>query len=470
MNIQQGSIYKSAIFVDTKVRYQGKNFKELILVKLRQVADNRPNSLQEGGLCMGKSLNGRRVAVVGGLRTPFVKAGTYFKDLSPLAMSTHVVAEMLSRYGVVADSLDDIVWGRVIHDPRISNIAREIVLDLRLPARIRGYMVSNNCITSAHAIANLADAIAGGRSEAGIAGGVESMSQAPILFSREASRIFLEAGLASSTSQQIKALLRLRPRHFRPESLSVKEPSTGLSMGEHCELMAKQWQISRQIQDEIALRSHQRAAQATADGRLTAEIAPVKGIDRDMIVRGDTSMEKLGALMPVFDRSEKGTLTAGNSSPLTDGAAGVLLMSEERAAREGREPLAFIRDVQFAALHPGDGLLMAPALAVPALLRRTGLSLRDMDIVEMHEAFGAQIACNLAAWEQGWKDEAIGAVDSAILNPLGSSLAVGHPFAATGARIVTTLAGEMARRKSRYGLVSICAAGAMAAAMILERD
>ena len=419
---------------------------------------------------MGKSLNGRRVAVVGGLRTPFVKAGTYFKDLSPLAMSTHVVAEMLSHYGVVADSLDDIVWGRVIHDPRISNIAREIVLDLRLPARIRGYMVSNNCITSAHAIANLADAIAGGRSEAGIAGGVESMSQAPILFSREASRIFLEAGLASSTGQQIKALLRLRPRHFRPESLSVKEPSTGLSMGEHCEIMAKQWQISRQVQDEIALRSHLRAAQATADGRLVAEIAPLKGIDRDMIVRGDTSLERLGSLRPVFDRSSRGTLTAGNSSPLTDGAAGVLLMSEERAAKEGRKPLAFIRDVHFASLHPDDGLLMAPALAVPALLRRTGLSLRDMDIVEMHEAFGAQVACNLAAWEQGWKDEAIGVVDTAILNPLGSSIAVGHPFAATGARIVTTLAGEMARRKSHYGLVSICAAGAMAAAMILERD
>ena len=419
---------------------------------------------------MGKTINGRRVAVVGGLRTPFVKAGTYFKDLSPLAMSTHVVAEMLARYGVEAESLDDIVWGRVIHDPRISNIAREIVLDLRLPAHIRGYMVSNNCITSAHAIANLAEAIAGGRSEAGIAGGVESMSQAPILFSREASRIFLEAGLASSTGQQVKALLRLRPRHFRPESLSVKEPSTGLSMGEHCELMAKQWQIPRQVQDEIALRSHLRAAQATADGRLVAEIAPLKGLDRDMIVRGDTSLERLGSLQPVFDRSSRGTLTAGNSSPLTDGAAGVLLMSEERAAREGREPLAFIRDVQFASLHPDDGLLMAPALAVPALLRRTGLSLRDMDIVEMHEAFGAQVACNLAAWEQGWKDEAIGAVDPAILNPLGSSIAVGHPFAATGARIVTTLAGEMARRKSRYGLVSICAAGAMAAAMILERD
>ncbi|BCA79660.1 acetyl-CoA C-acyltransferase [Desulfuromonas sp. AOP6] len=419
---------------------------------------------------MSINLKGRRVAVVGGLRTPFVKAGTYFKDLSPLAMSTHVVGEMLSRYGIEAESLDDIVWGRVIHDPRISNIAREIVLDLKLPARIRGYMVSNNCITSAHAIANLADAIAGGRSQAGIAGGVESMSQAPVLFGRDASRIFLEVGRASSLKHQVKALLHLRPWHFRPESLSVKEPSTGLSMGEHCELMAKQWQISRQTQDEIALRSHQRAAQATADGRLTAEIAPVKGIDRDMIVRGDTSMEKLGALMPVFDRSERGTLTAGNSSPLTDGAAGVLLMSEERAAREGREPLAFIRDIQFAALHPDDGLLMAPAMAVPALLRRTGLSLRDMDIVEMHEAFGAQIACNLAAWEQGWKDEAIGAVDSAILNPLGSSLAVGHPFAATGARIVTTLAGEMARRKSRYGLVSICAAGAMAAAMILERD
>jgi acetyl-CoA acetyltransferase family protein len=348
-------------------------------------------------------------------------------------------------------------------------LAREIVFDAHLAPTIVAHLVSNNCITSIHAMVDVADAILQGRAEVGIAGGVESMSTVPVLFGREASRIFLDAGMARSATDRLKTLLRLRPHHFKPTSLSFKEPSTGLTMGQHAEITAQEWGIGQRVQDEIALRSHHRAAAATADGRLKGEICPLSGVDHDTIVRADTTLEKLAGLSPVFDRSPQGTITAGNSSPLTDGAAGLLLMSEERAHREGKKVLAFIKAVEFAAIDPAEGLLMAPAVAVPRLLRKTGLTLGEMDLVEVHEAFGAQVACNLAAWEKGWKEGAIGTVDPARLNPLGSSIAVGHPFAATGARIVTTLAHEMTRRQSRYGLVSICAAGAMAAALILER-
>ncbi len=413
--------------------------------------------------------NATRVAIVGGMRTPFVKAGTTFKDISPLKLSSHAIKGVIEKFNLDPSLIDVLVWGRVLHDPFISNLAREIVFDLKLPASIRAHLVSNNCITGIHAITDVADAIGQGRAEIGIAGGVESMSTVPVLFSREASAIFLEAGMARTLPDRIKVLARLRPRHFFPVPLSFKEPSTGLTMGQHAEISNKEWHISRQEQDEIALRSHLRAAAATEDGRLPAEIYPLAGIDRDTIVRGDTSLEKLARLTPVFDRSPAGTITAGNASPLTDGASAVLLMSEQRANQDGYEPLAFIRAIEYAAIDPADGLLMAPGLAVPRLLSRTGLKLADIDLIEVHEAFGGQVACNLAAWEKGWKEEAIGRVDSERLNVLGSSISVGHPFGATGGRIVTTLAGEMARRQARYGLVSICAAGAMAAAMILER-
>jgi len=410
-----------------------------------------------------------RVAIVGGMRTPFVKAGTTFKGIPPLKLSSHAVKGVVDKFKLDPTQIELLVWGRVLHDPFISNLAREIVFDLKLPASICAHLVSNNCITGIHAITDVADAISQGRAEIGIAGGVESMSTVPVLFGREAAAIFLEAGMARTLQDRLKVLARLRPRHFFPVPLSFKEPSTGLTMGQHAEISNKEWHISRQEQDEIALRSHHRAATATADGRLPAEIHPLADIARDTIVRGDTSMEKLAGLPTVFDRSSAGTITAGNASPLTDGAAAVLLMSEERAGREGHAPLAFIRAIEYAAIDPANGLLMAPAVAVPRLLKRTGLTLADIDLVEVHEAFGGQVACNLAAWEKGWKEEAIGRVDPERLNVLGSSISVGHPFGATGARIVTTLANEMARRNVRYGLVSICAAGAMAAAMILER-
>jgi acetyl-CoA acetyltransferase family protein len=339
----------------------------------------------------------------------------------------------------------------------------------RLPDSTRSLTITDNCITAASGIELVVDSIKAGRAEVGIAGGVESMSNPSVLMSKKASAVFLQAAVARSLPDRLKIFAQLRPTDLVHQAPGVAEPSTGLSMGEHCELMVKEWKISRDEQDEIAYRSHMNAAAATEDGRLPAEIVPLDGIDRDTMVRADTSMEKLAKLRPVFDPSPAGTLSAGNSSPLTDGAAAVMLMSEDRAGAEGLEPLAFVRDVEFVGIDPADGLLMGPGVAVPRLLRRNGLDLDDMDIIEMHEAFGGQVACNLAAWEQGWKEPPIGKVDRNKLNPLGSSISVGHPFAATGARIVTTLANEMARRDARYGLVSICGAGATAAALILER-
>ncbi len=411
-----------------------------------------------------------RVAVVGGARTPFAKAGTAFRKHSPLQLSVHAVNGLLAKQKLDPESVEELAYGITVVDARIPHFARDVVFASNLPSTTLALTLTNNCITGTSAITAIYDSIVAGRAEIGIAGGVESMSNPAVLFGRHASGLFLEATSMKTLGQRLRVLARLRPRDFKPSVPGVEEPSTGLSMGEHTELMVKEWKISRGEQDEVAYQSHMNAHRATEDGRLKAEIHPLDGIDHDLFIRPDTSMEKLAKLSPVFDRSETGTLTAGNSSPLTDGAAAVLLMSEDRARREGREPLAFIKAFQYAAIDPEDGLLMGPGVAVPRLLRRVGLTLADLDLIEIHEAFGGQVACNLKAWKQGWKEPAIGEVDREKLNQLGSSIAVGHPFAATGARIVTTLANEMKRRDARHGLVSICAAGAQASAMILERD
>ncbi len=411
-----------------------------------------------------------RVAIMGGARTPFVKAGTVFKQYSALDLAVHAVDGLLEKQTLDPASVDELVYGIVVLDPRISHLAREVVFSSTLPPEVKALTVTNNCITGTSAIASIYDSIIAGRAEVGIAGGVESMSNPAMLFNKRASRIFLDAIKAKTVGAKLRQLMKLRPSDLKPTAPDIEEPSTGLSMGEHTELMVKEWKIPRDEQDEIAYRSHMNAHRATEDGRLKAEIHPLGGVDHDLLIRPKTTRERLAQLSPVFDRSPTGTITAGNSSPLTDGAAAVLLMSEERARKEGREPLAFIKAFEFVGIDPGDGLLMGPGLAVPRLLRRTGLTLSDFDIIEMHEAFGGQVACNLRAWEQGWKEPAIGSVDREKLNSLGSSLAVGHPFAATGARIVTTLSNEMRRRGARYGLVSICGAGATASAMILERD
>ncbi|MEE9184540.1 MAG: acetyl-CoA C-acyltransferase [Acidimicrobiia bacterium] len=411
-----------------------------------------------------------RVAVVGGARTPFVKAGTKFRKHRALDLAVHSVNGALDKLDVDPNIVDTLVFGIVVVDARVPHLAREVNFSSKLPVSTRSLTITDNCITSASGVELVVDSIMAGRAEVGMAGGVESMSNPSVLVSEKASRIFLDAAGAKSLGDRLKLFAKLRPKDLAPTAPGVEEPSTGLSMGEHTELMVKEWKISRAEQDEIAYRSHMNAAAATEDGRLKAEIVPLDGLDYDPIIRPDTSMEQLAKLKPVFDPTPTGTLTAGNSSPLTDGAASVVLMAEARARVEGVEPLAFIKDMEFVGIDPADGLLMGPGVAVPGLLRRNGLELDDMDIVEMHEAFGGQVASNLAAWEQGWKEPPIGKLDRTKLNPLGSSISVGHPFAATGARIITTLANEMARRDVRYGLVSICGAGATAAALILERN
>ncbi len=410
-----------------------------------------------------------RVAIVAGSRTPFVKAGTVFKNYTSLQLAVHAVKGLMQMHDLAPGTVEELVFGTVIFDPHVPNVAREIVFNTDLPASVRAHTVSNNCITGIHAITSVYDSIVAGRTEIGIAGGTESMSNPPILFSPAFSRILLDSASARSMGARLAHFMKLRPSHLKPQAPAIAERSTGLSMGEHTERMVKEWQIPREEQDEIAYRSHMNAAAATEDGRLPAEIFPLADIGQDRLIRPDTTLEKLAKLKPVFDRSTAGTITAGNASPLTDGASAVLLMSEQRARKEGRTPLAYIRAFEYAAIDPAEGLLMAPCLAVPRLLRKAGLSIDDIEIIEVHEAFGGQVACNIKGWENGWKEKAIGHIDREKLNPLGSSISVGHPFAATGGRIVTTLANEMTRRQSKYGLISICAAGAMAAAMILER-
>lgn len=370
----------------------------------------------------------KRVAIVAGARTPFVKAGKAFASLGPLALANHAVRGLLERHRLDPAGVEAIAFGVVVPEKGKPNLAREIVLESGLPPGIEAQTVSSYCITGLRTATVIADAIARGRIGCGIAGGVEWLSGAD-------------------------------PATFR-------EPTTGLTMGEHMELTRREWRIPRERQDEVALASHRNAVAARE--RLTAEIVEVEGVAHDTGPRADTSLEKLASLPPVFD--PQGTITAGNASPVTDGASAILLMSEERARAEGREPLAFIEAMEYAAIHPNEGLLMAPAIAVPRLLARAGVRLADVDLVEIHEAFAAQVLANVAAWERGWKGTATDAVDWARVNVNGSSVAVGHPWAATGGRILTTLAHEMARRKARRGLVSICAAGAMAGAFLLTRD
>ena len=409
-----------------------------------------------------------RVAIVAGKRTPFAKATKHLRDHGVVELTTHAVDGLLRSVDLHVEQVDELHVGSVVLDPRIPHMAREVVFRSQLSASTRAISYVDNCITGTTAMIGAHDAIALGRVEVGIAGGAESMSNTPILVSEHASEVLRDASAARSLQARLKEFTRLRIRDLAPSLPGVEEPSTGLSMGQHTELMVKEWGIGRLEQDEIAYRSHMRAHAATQSGHLLREIEPLEGLDRDTMVRPDTSMQKLAALAPVFD-PEHGSLTAGNSSPLTDGAAVLLLMSEERAQREGMEPLAFIESFLNVGIDPADGLLMGPAVAVPRLLASTGLRLEDIDLVEMHEAFGGQVACNLAAWRRGWKEAPIGEVDTERLNVNGSSISIGHPFAATGARIALTLANEMARRDAKTGLISICAAGAQAAAMLLTR-
>ncbi|HWG33624.1 MAG TPA: acetyl-CoA C-acyltransferase FadI [Gemmatimonadaceae bacterium] len=426
--------------------------------------------------------NGRRVAVVAGVRTPFARAGTVFKSLSAIELGKLCVSELLQRSNLSGTEVEALIFGTVVPNVLAPNIAREVSLMPMLPKGVQSYSVSRACASANQAITDAADQIALGHHDVIIAGGAESLSNVPVLHSRGFADALVAASRAKSLAGRIGALSRIRPRDLVPITPAIAEPTTGETMGESAEKMAKINDISREDQDHFALRSHRLAAAGTADGRLTAEISPVivpprydTVVRTDNGIREDTSYEKLAALKPVFDR-RYGSVTAGNSSPLTDGGACVLLMSEAKAKSLGYEPLGYIKSYAYSALDPGEQLLMGPVLAAPVALQRAGLTLDDMGLVEMHEAFAAQVLCNLQGFESvAWAHRAgfehpVGEVDRARLNVMGGSIALGHPFGATGARITTTLLNEMGRRDAQYGLMTVCAAGGLGFAMVLERD
>ena len=425
--------------------------------------------------------NGRRVAIVAGVRTPFAKAGTAFKSISAIDLGKLCVAELLQRTNLDGKEVQALVFGTVIPSVLAPNIAREVSLLPLLPKGVQAYTVGRACASANQAITDAADQIALGHLDVAIAGGSESLSNIPILHAQGFADALVLASKARSFPARLRALSRIRPKDLVPVTPAIAEPSTGETMGQSAEKMAKLNAIAREEQDHFALRSHRLAAAGTADGRLTAEIMPVyvpprfeSVLTSDNGIREDTSYEQLAALRPVFDR-KYGSVTAGNSSPLTDGGACVLLMNEEKARALGYPPLGIIRSYAYAALDPGEQLLQAPVLAAPVALKRAGLTLKDMDLVEMHEAFAAQVLSNLKGFESKWWAERagfsqpVGEVDRAKLNVMGGSIALGHPFGATGARITTTLLNELRRRGGQFGLMTVCAAGGMGFAMVVER-
>jgi acetyl-CoA acyltransferase len=424
--------------------------------------------------------NGRRVAIVAGVRTPFAKAGTAFKSISAIDLGKLCVAELLQRTNLDGKEVQALVFGTVVPSVVAPNIAREVSLLPLLPKGVQAYTVSRACASANQAITDAADQIALGHLDVAIAGGSESLSNIPVLHSQRFAETLVLASKAKSLPARLKILARLRPRDFVPITPAIAEPTTGETMGQSAEKMAKLNAISREEQDHFALRSHRLAAAGTTDGRLTAEIMPVyvppkfeSVLTSDNGIREDTSYEQLAALKPVFDR-KYGSVTAGNSSPLTDGGACVLLMNEEKAKALGYPTLGIIKSYAYAALDPGEQLLQAPVLAAPVALKRAGLTLKDIDLVEMHEAFAAQVLSNLKGFESKWWAERagfsqpVGEVDRAKLNVMGGSIAIGHPFGATGARITTTLLNELRRRGGQFGLMTVCTAGGMGFSMVVE--
>src|SRR5688500_1034553 len=430
---------------------------------------------------MALSDSGRRVAIVAGVRTPFTRAGTLFKRLSAIELGRLCVAELIQRTDLNGKEVQAIVFGTVVPSVVSPNIAREVSLLPMLPKGVEAFSVSRACASANQAITDAADQIALGHYDCAIAGGSESLSNVPILHAPGFAEALVTASKAKTPLKKLQAFSQIRPKDLVPIAPAIAEPSTGETMGQSAEKMAKINAIPREEQDQFALRSHRLAAAGTADGRLTARAFPVYLPPRfenaavtDNGSRLDSTAEGLRGLEPVFDK-RYGSVTAGNSSPLTDGAAAVLLMSEQKARAMGCQPLGFIRSYAYAALDPGEQLLQAPVLAAPMALTRAGLTLADMDLVEMHEAFAAQVLSNLQGFEsRAWAERAgfaapVGEVDRARLNVMGGSIAIGHPFGATGARITTTLCHELGRRGGQFGLMTVCAAGGMGFAMVVER-
>ena len=421
----------------------------------------------------------RRVAIIGGNRIPFARANGPYAKASNQDMLTAALEGLIERFSLHGVRLGEVAAGAVLKHSRDFNLARECVLGSRLSAQTPAYDVQQACGTGLEAALMVANKIALGQIECGVAGGVDTTSDAPIAVSEGLRRILLQANRAKGTGEKLKALLQLRFRHLKPELPRNGEPRTGLSMGQHCELMARTWQIERLAQDELALRSHQNLAASFAEGWHDDLLTPFLGLNRDQNLRPDLTLETLAALKPVFDRSSQGSLTAGNSTPLTDGASVVLLGSEAWAQERGLPVMAWLVDGESAAVdfvRGQEGLLMAPAYAVPRLLARNGLSLQDFDYYEIHEAFAAQVLCTLKAWEDPvycrdrlGLEAPLGRIDRSKLNVKGSSLAAGHPFAATGGRILANMAKLLAHAGKGRGLISICAAGGQGVTAIIER-
>jgi acetyl-CoA acyltransferase len=427
-------------------------------------------------------LNGRRVAIVAGLRTPFVKAGTVFNDLSALDLGRIVVSELVQRAELDPNEIDQCIFGTVIPTLTATSIAREVVIAAGLPRKIETHTVARACATSVQAMTDAALTIAAGTSEVAIAGGTESMSDPPIFTSRNLAHALAASSRARNLRERVRPFQKLKPKDLIPVPPAIAEYSTGMTMGESAEKMAKENGISRKEQDEIAFNSHKNAARAWKEGLFAAEVMHVPVgpryetvVDKDNIVREDTSLEKLAELRPVFDR-RYGTVTAGNASPLTDGAAALIVMSEEKAKALNMTPLGYLRAFAYGATDPADQLLQGPAYAAPIALDRAGMKLQDIDIIDMHEAFAAQIASNLQAFAS--KDFAakmgrsapLGEVDRSRLNLNGGSIAIGHPFAATGARIIHQALRELGRRNKNTALITVCAQGGLGAAVVLERN
>ncbi len=425
---------------------------------------------------------GGRIAIVDGCRTPFVKAGEEFAEMDVVDLASVPAAELLNRTAIDPGEIDLSVFGVVVPALYAPNLGREVPLRLKLPRTITGTTVNLACASSNRAITTGAEAILAGQAEVVLAGGAESLSTVPITYSRNASQRFIDASRAKTMAKKAAILAKIRPKDLAPVPPAIAEYTTGQTMGQSCEKMAKENAVSRRAQDEIALHSHQRAADATAEGRFAEQIVatfPLPRYDhavmKDTGIRADSSLEALGQLRTVFDR-DYGTLTAGNSSPLTDGASAVLLMAEDKAKALGYEPLGYIRSYAYASLDPATQLLQGPAYAAPQALDRAGLGLKDMDLVEMHEAFAAQVLSNMKAFaskkfaqhELG-REEPVGEVDLERFNVNGGSIAIGHPFGATGARVTMQILNELKRRDGQFGLITVCAAGGSGLAMVVER-
>ena len=414
--------------------------------------------------------NGRRVAIVAGCRTPFCRAGTSLKAARAVDLGRYAARELLERTNLDPQEVDEVIFGQVVPSALVPNIAREVSLLPQFPKEIPAFSLNRACASSNQAVTAAHDQIVLGHADVILAGGAEALSDVPILASRRLAAILVAASKARTLGARIASFAQIRPRDLIPVAPAIAEPSTGESMGQSAEKMAKENRIAREAQDRWALRSHQLAARGTADGRLTAEIAPwfparARGdvITQDNGIRADTSLEQMASLRPVFDR-RYGSVTAASSSPLTDGASAVLVMSDAAARALGYEPLAYIRSYAVAAVDPGWQLLQAPVWAVPKALERAKLAWKDLGLIEIHEAFASQVLSNLQGFAQkGWE------IDESIINVMGGSIAIGHPFGATGGRLVTTLANEMRRRDVQFGLISLCAQGGMASAIVLER-